>query len=309
MKGKNRAAIITSSGLGDGLIMLIIAKSLKSLGYSVFIFNDLLTSLQPLFNFLTFKKNRNFNLSFLKNFDLIILQNDNSEKSKKIISFRNFLKKLKVLYPSYNKNKHFPLEKEDFVCNYPLPLADNVSIFCKDHLSSSNSKDIGISLPKNLIHKKHKKRIIIHPTSSDVFRNWSQKKFINLAKKLAKQGFEPFFIMTEEEKKSFKKSKIPIFSKKSLTPLVSFIYESSYFIGNDSGPGHMASFLNLPSIIITNDEKRLFLWQPGWRKATILFPSFLMPNIKWLRLKEKYWQPFISVSRVLKTFKKLSKKI
>jgi hypothetical protein len=309
MKGKNRAAIITSNGLGDGLIMLIIAKSLKNLGFFVFVFNNHLISLQPLFKFLTLKKNKNLNLNFLKNFDLIILQNDNSEKSKKIISSRKFLKKLKVFYPSYNKNKHLPLEKGDFVCDNSYNLADNVSLFCQKELNASNSKEIGISLPKGLIHKKEIKRVIIHPTSQDIFRNWSQKKFINLAKKLIKKGFDPFFIMTEEERKSFKKSKIPIFSKKSLIPLVSLIYESSYFIGNDSGPGHLASFLNIPSIIITNDRKRLSLWQPGWRKAHIIFPSFLMPNIKKLRLKEKYWKPFISVFRVLKTFKKLSEKV
>ena len=40
----------------------------------------------------------------------------------------------------------------------------------------------------------------------------------------------------------------PIFS--SLEELTSFLYESAFFIGNDSGPGHVASALNIPTLTI-----------------------------------------------------------
>ena len=89
----------------------------------------------------------------------------------------------------------------------------------------------------------------------------------------------------------------------TLDDLASFIYESGFLIGNDSGTGHLASALEIPTLtIIQTTSKKGFRWRPGWTNGIVIKPFFK------LKLKNKtYWQCFISTKKVLKAFNKFVK--
>lgn len=71
-------------------------------------------------------------------------------------------------------------------------------------------------------------------------------------------------------------------------------------IGNDSGIGHLASCLGLPTITITKSTSKHYRWRPGWGKNRLINAPF---QAKW---HQKYfWQFFISVNRVYKAFNSL----
>lgn len=308
---QKKAAVIPASGLGDGLIMLTTCQNLLNLGYKVTIFHSPVQSFKNCINnkdlfFKPFLKNIN-NLLF---FDWVILQNDNSKKVEDIIDLRNKKLYLTVFYPTFKNLLKHKKTIYDHVFNSSISMIDNIILFFKKFLQNP-SKKINFTLPKTLIKKQTlENKILIHPTSKNKNKNWSFKKYIKLYQKIEKIGFSPIFIMNQEEKNLYFPQKNSLFNIKTFsTPLdlAKYILENSYFlIGNDSGPVHLASFLNTAFIIIANDKKRMQLWQPGWKKAAkIILPPPYLPNIKGVRLKTQGWQHFISVRKVFKELKNL----
>ena len=95
---------------------------------------------------------------------------------------------------------------------------------------------------------------------------------------------------------------------KSLKEVAAFLYESGYLIGNDSGLGHLASNLNIPTLTISGNPKRVRLWRPDWALNHVVTIPFPLPNFKGIRMRvrENFWQHFIPVARTLKAFRKLT---
>ena len=73
-------------------------------------------------------------------------------------------------------------------------------------------------------------------------------------------------------------------------------------IGNDSGVGHLASCLGIPTLTICRSQMAANFWRPGWSKGAVITPPAWVPNLKGLRLRDQHWQKFISVKKVYKTF-------
>ena len=186
-------------------------------------------------------------------------------------------------------------------------MVDIQLIQCKEHLNLQNiARDNGIMPLPNLIHRQYKKRIMIHPTSSKKMKNWPAEKFIKLVKILTNKGYEVFFIVPQEERALWEKiipspSMLPNFS--SLSEIALWIYESNYFIGNDSGMGHLASCLGIPTLSIISRSGMARMWRPAWGKGIVVTPTSLIPSRK---LKEKIWKHFVSVKKVAKEFIRIS---
>src|SRR5262249_8522296 len=89
-----------------------------------------------------------------------------------------------------------------------------------------------------------------------------------------------------------------------LDAVTRYIYESSWFIGNDSGLGHLASNLGIKTVTLGMRFRVMQRWRPAWVEGLVLIPP------KWLitrPLKERFWKYFISVNQVMRTFCELSK--
>jgi heptosyltransferase-3 len=299
-------AIFPSKGIGDALLMMISAYSHHQNECKVTVYHDQYKSLQKLFPYCIFKNRSNLiPKKELFSYDRLLLQYDNSEFAKKLVLLRNKDSlNLFILYPTYQQKKHTPLTAKDFVCKRK-PIAHNISDACIELFSHELNNEIGLDIPSNLTKNKYPKRIVIHPSSSDKKKNWNPKKFIFLAQKLRSKGFNPVFCVSPSERKEWLfvqkyNFDLPLFP--TFFDLSCFLYETKYFIGNESGPGHLASYLKMPSTIIASDPKHMKLWRPGWFNNSVVFPPNWTPNIKFLRLRANYWQNFISTNKVLSTF-------
>lgn len=311
----DEVAVIPSSGIGDGLIMMVAAHRLACQGYNVTTFSKPLMQLKSWFQHHNFKERPEIENAeeIFSSFDLIVLQNDNSPLAKLLIELfkKGKIHALSTFYPSYEEKKHDSLLPLDRVFDATKPMVDNIaraisSILGLNHISKNN----GLLIPFPLSHRKYKNRVIIHPSSKDPNKNWCAKKYVRLAKLLENEGFYPVFAVSLEEQPFWIEQVKDLFdvpSLPSLSDLASLIYESGFMIGNDSATGHLSSNMQLPTLIISNHEKRMKLWRPGWYKGDVITPSKFIPNFKGSRLRETKWQHFISEKKVFKHFQKLQK--
>lgn len=293
-------AIFSCLGLGDGLISLVLAHNLVLNGDQATVFHPFLSSLQSWFpnvkiaDFSTFKEIENQ----LHSFESFYIFYERSKRMQTLISHckTNSYLHLRILNPIATERCDYPYWKEGKF-NGTHSFVDNLTTFCREELCLPNvTKYNGIVPPSHLQHRLYRKRIVIHPTSSKLEKNWPMDRYVLLSKKLINAGYEPIFILTKEEREHYV-VQAPLFA--SLQEVASFIYESGYMIGNDSGIGHLASCLGIPTITICRNRRTAAFWRPSWTNGQVINPPKWLPNFKKMRLRDQYWQKCIRVNQVL----------
>ncbi|OGN55576.1 MAG: hypothetical protein A2796_04395 [Chlamydiae bacterium RIFCSPHIGHO2_01_FULL_44_39] len=269
-----KLTIVPSSGLGDAVIMILASHHLQKAGF------DVTTVTRHRFGKWT------EGLKFadeIPETNAIFLQHGNDSRSQLI---KRSQTPVYTFYGAYQESKHGPWHPGyDYAADLNETMYQNVRRALRTLFSITANEETGFTPPKQLIFRKNKKQVVIHPLSGSPQRNWPLAKFQKVADWLSLHGFEPVFL-----------PQCP-----SLEALASFLYESGSFLGNDSGPGHLASTLLLPNCIIGREKRHMRHWRPGW--GEIIVPPRWVPNIKGLRIREKYWKTFITSRSVINTLK------
>lgn len=309
-----RAAVFCHNGLGDGVISLVLSNNLHLNGWHVDTYQNFIGSMQNWFPHLPV-------ISYppLHEIDRILHQyewffvyhNDTSEFIQKLISEgkRRFPDQIKVIYAYPSRRIVLEPYYQDSQIDPGVSMAESLRIFCEKilHLPKSTRSN-GFIPPVELSHRQNVKRLVIHPTSSRAGKNWTKEKYADLAAQLFKKGYESVWIIGPKERSEWLQMKgdfaMPEFS--TLDALAHFIYESGYLIGNDSGMGHLASFLEIPTLTITRRKALAKLWGPSYTQGVIVTPNPWIPNIRGFRLRDRHWQKFISTQKVLKAFERLA---
>lgn len=283
-------AYISSPALGDTLISLVTVNNLIRNGYQVDVYGDFAYALRdwfptmkiyPFFSLEEQRKLANYS-TVLHMHERALSQALSAWHPHSIVLFHNPLFRFLML----------EVDMQVLTCQYQLGLSNVVR--------DNNMQP----LPELIVHK-HKDRIVIHPTSASVLRNWPPQKFIKLARILRDRGYTPAFIIENHERDGWIKiinHEFPIPNSNSLSEVASCFYESGYFIGNDSGLGHLASSINLPTVSIFLRQGLAKHWQPSWAPSEIVLPPFwLNPRL----IREKFWKQCTSVKKVLASFNRL----
>lgn len=294
---KNKATVICASGFGDGLLMMIAARRLQEVGYDVTVQSDAHTMLAPLFDGVAIQP-----FSGIDGYDKIVVENDNSKRCWDILEKRPA--GCHFIFPTLSKRLDAYVSEEDYVCTGDHAMAHHIAK-AMESWTGIFSKGIGIFRPEAARYQMVQKRVVIHPTSRDPIRNWSKHQFLSLAQNLSYEGFHPAFCVGPDEDKDWGDFAVPKLD--SMQELASFIYEAGYFIGNDSGLGHLASALGVPTLTISGNPKRVKLWRPNWHDGDVVTPKIPLPNFKGIgiRWRDNYWQPFVSSVRTLSAFRRL----
>ena len=294
---KKRAAVFSCLGIGDGLIALVLSNNLTLNGFEVTTFHPTLSALQGWF---PWTRIRPFpRLEELEGFDRIFIPYEKIPQMQAVIQecTEKYPEKTKIINPIATANRDYPYwEVGKF--DGRLPFADNLKRFCERELKlASSTKECGIVIPEGVKPRAYPKRIIIHPTSSREGKNWLPERFDQLAEALKKRGFEPAFVMSIKERPEWGRWDPPVFS--TLDDVAVFVAESGGMIGNDSGIGHLASALGLPTVTLCRSRLVGSFWRPSWSQGIVLYPPSFVPNIKGARLRDKYWKQLISVRQAL----------
>lgn len=160
-------------------------------------------------------------------------------------------------------------------------------------------RNVALTIPPHLQYRRYTKRIIVSPDSAwPEKKDWSASSFLQLCRLLRRQGFSPVIVVAPSNHTSWvaranNEFEVPVFN--DIGDLAAYIYESGALIVNDSGNGHLASFLGIPVVTIYRKYNRNFHWRPGWGKTTVVTPIMTLP---WRG--QSIWRPFITPKRVLK---------
>ncbi len=277
----HKVKILPCNGIGDALLMLIAAERLHSAGYDVMTIHPKLPELQKWFPHLKFGTEWVFSDD-----DWIIAQNDNSPRVNTLKQTQR--DRLSLFYPTFVPSKNGPLSPLDRIFDPEKPMVENIAIAIGSFFDDEPLKENGITPPPHLTHRLHARRVLIHHTSSVEDKNWVKEKFQQVAHGLKRRGFKPVFV--------------PEFA--SLDDLAAYVYQSGFVIGNDSLLGHLASNLQIPTLIIADKNERMKLWRPGWMEGSVVTLAPWIPSWKFF---EKNWKYFISSERVLRSFDDLSR--
>ena len=290
-----KLAVVCASGIGDALIFETISHSIRFHGGDATTFSDHLSSFgrwlpenakcapQPSLEEIEKK---------LAPFDAIFLQHDNS---KKAFAIKALKKPVYTFYGAFLPSKHSIFQKEmDYQCDRSKTMVENaaMSLF---HFFRMQAVGNGFNPPIELIHRRCKRRIAIHPTASSKEKMWPKEKFLKFAEHLKQEGYEPVFTVAPHEQPEWGGPLFP-----TLEHLASFLYESNAFLGNDSGTGHLASLLHIPHLIIAGNGLQMPLWRTGWKSGFLAAPPSGLMRFKFMR---NHWKHLIFTRNVIKNFK------
>ncbi len=281
-------AVVCARGLGDALLSMVVSHNLSLSRVRVATFSSILCELNDWFpnhTILPYPKKEAFQEMFSA-YDTIIAADHsllarNDDFGSRLIVFKE---------SRFDKS---------------ISMADNLQKLCKTLLKLPYcEKRNGMVIPKGLSWQRYPQRVVIHPTSSEETKNWPAEKYIKLGTELEKQGYAPHFCLSPAEREKWvgkvAEEQLPIFP--TVHELACFVFESGAMIGNDSGVGHLASALSIPTLSLFARKSYAQLWRPGWGEGLIATPPAVLPGA---RLKQKYWKQLLSVRMVVRAFAKM----
>ncbi|MCD4812992.1 glycosyltransferase family 9 protein [bacterium] len=112
-------------------------------------------------------------------------------------------------------------------------------------------------------------RVVVHPASGDPAKQWAPEYFAAVCDQLIKVGCEVILVGTAEEKITTYavmdkvQSTIRDFSGQTgLRQLAAIIAAADCFVGNDSGPAHMAIVQECPAVMLWSETNAPEEWGP-----------------------------------------------
>jgi ADP-heptose:LPS heptosyltransferase len=194
--------------------------------------------------------------------------------------------------------KESPLYRQDVPMSRVFQLISQQELGIKQPIL-----DNGLRRPADLPDEKNPQKIMIHPTSSSRLKTWKLKGFLQVARLLQDQGFQVEFILGPEEKEvteNLREMGMDCFVQANLAAVARQLFQASWFIGNDSGIGQLASNVGAKTITLYPLSRRARRWKPCWGPSLAVCPTLSekIPEVGRLLL----WKHWITPEAVLKTF-------
>lgn len=156
---------------------------------------------------------------------------------------------------------------------------------------------------------------VLAPTNEFYTKRWMPERFAEIAEKLAGQGFQILLTgaPTPDQRAQLKavqsatRQKLASVSSLSIGELVAVIADSKLFVGNDSGPAHIAAAVKTPLVVMFGPASSV-RWRP-WRAPSELVQNDYVCNPCSMYKCEAFDEPecirSISVAQVMEAVEKV----
>jgi heptosyltransferase III len=110
--------------------------------------------------------------------------------------------------------------------------------------------------------------VVIHPFASAPDKTWPRERFISVASQLQSAGLEPMILAgPADDAAPF--SQFQVFHNAPLAEVKNLISGAALFIGNDSGPAHIAAAFGVPVVVLFGPSNPV-TWAPWRTEARVL---------------------------------------
>jgi len=121
--------------------------------------------------------------------------------------------------------------------------------------------------------------IVLHPGASQLYQRWPFDRYVELAKALAAHGNVYLILDSASTLPASDISNLHFVAARDLKTLTGLLRGAKIFVGNNSGPMHVAAALGIPSVIITGPSHRI--WDPFWRTPnSVILEDKTLPCIR-----------------------------
>ncbi len=300
MEKRERIAFLMSEKLGDSLMLMSLAQNLSRAGYPITVYSKHMTALSAWVPQYDLQSPPHADRQVLEqHFDRIFQMHEEQP-----LDYREA--RPKIRFDCFNEWYHRQRP-------VPMQFLDELRLFAFEHYGI-NTWDNSSALvpPGQYMHRSQKRRIVIHPTAGEAKKYWTQSKFIKLAARLCDKGYQISFVVESKEAQAWQALvaqqpfDLQVFDK--LSDLAAFIYQSGYLIGNDSGVGHLASALGVPTVTISERPKNMRRWRPHWAPGVVV-SHWWLPLRRWRREHWRFAVTIGNVERGLAAVQKLEQSI
>jgi hypothetical protein len=285
-------ALLMAPRLGDTLLMMTLAQNLASHGRKVTVFGDYIHALRDWFPTMDIRP---------------CLPED---KANDVLSGYECAAQMHIGWP-YTLHAHHPryfyYDSHVVVTGRGFVKLFQIRDFCRDSLGLAHATTDNALMPLNRYdHRSHAGRIVLHPTSTEKQRCWAPQHFRDLGLRLRKEGYDPHFLVAPAERSQWtflEDAGLQMPPCASLSEVAALIHASGWFIGNESGIGHLASNLGIPTLSVTGRPTRTKAWRPAWATSRIVYPAYI-PGGRW---RDRLWRHWLSPRSVMSAFRQLQK--
>ena len=113
------------------------------------------------------------------------------------------------------------------------------------------------------------KQLIIHPGSGAARKNWPLERFVDVARIVRGRGWTTLFTVGEVEREQMSRPQFSAMSDAgevrscdTLDHLADSILSATVYLGNDSGPTHLAAILGKPTLAMFGPTSDAVAWAP-----------------------------------------------
>ena len=139
-------------------------------------------------------------------------------------------------------------------------------------------------------------RVVLHPESREQRRNWPAAKFFELAGRLRGAGFVVHFVVAPDEASRWAEQVAReghvLDADRDLARVARKLARAALFVGNDSGLGHLASSIGVPTLTLFARPALARRWRPAWSPSEVALPAFSPPGTA---LQFATWRRLLSV--------------
>jgi heptosyltransferase-3 len=171
----------------------------------------------------------------------------------------------------------FAHHRGSLVYNLKIPRAQEIlgvdrTVHTAEHLASAMFY-LGVPIEEipraRLFAERHtsgRSYAVIHPMAAAAYKTWRPEGFLAVAEHLERtRALEPVFIGARDDELS-PFARYRVLAGASLSDLKSLVAGASMFVGNDSGPAHIAAAFDIPLLVLFGRLEHQTIWAP-WKAS------------------------------------------
>jgi len=276
LRASEEVLLVPRERIGDSLIALVVAHNLARAGHTVSVWNESLAALADWFPELRWLDRAPTSVP------VVIHQNQGTLRAKGVEGARA---------------THFLSGHELFRAKRA-----RVDIYvdaCRELFGLTDVERTNGLVP--MAAERNPQRVVVHPAAREPKKAWPRTKFARLCTRLRQREFDVAVLLAPGADPG-PLSAFPCHSFERLDDVARFLQTAAAFVGNDSGIGHLASNLGLPTTTLFVREAIARRWRPAWAPGVVVLPSVQLPTTF---LKYRTWKSLTSVDAVERAFDSL----